>query len=69
MIAVRAHAIVLSALLGGTTLMPARAIDIQDFDLIQRGKYLADLGDCSGCHTLPGSGAGRVRSRVMIIAR
>jgi mono/diheme cytochrome c family protein len=52
----RAHAIVVSALLAVTTLMPARAIDIQDFDLIQRGKYLADLGDCGGCHTLAGSG-------------
>jgi mono/diheme cytochrome c family protein len=52
----RSNAIVAIALLGVTPLMPARAIDIQDFDLIQRGKYLADLGDCAGCHTLPGSG-------------
>jgi mono/diheme cytochrome c family protein len=25
--------------------------------LIQRGRYLADIGDCGACHTLPGSGA------------
>jgi mono/diheme cytochrome c family protein len=46
-----------TALLGVATLMPAQAIDIQDFDLIQRGRYLADLGDCGACHTLPGSDA------------
>jgi mono/diheme cytochrome c family protein len=50
------HAIIASALIGVATLLPARAIDIQDFDLIQRGKYLADMGDCGACHTLPGSG-------------
>jgi mono/diheme cytochrome c family protein len=50
-------AIIASALIGVATLLPARAIDIQDFDLIQRGKYLADIGDCGACHTLPGSGA------------
>jgi mono/diheme cytochrome c family protein len=50
------HAIIASALVGVATLLPARAIDIQDFDLIQRGRYLADMGDCGACHTLPGSG-------------
>ena len=50
------HAVTATALLGIATLMPAQAIDIQDFDLIQRGKYLADAGDCGACHTLPGSG-------------
>ena len=49
--------IIASALIGVATLLPARAIDIQDFDLIQHGKYLADIGDCGACHTLPGSGA------------
>ena len=49
--------IIASAFIGVATLLPARAIDIQDFDLIQRGKYLADIGDCGACHTLPGSGA------------
>jgi len=36
--------------------MPAQAIDMQDFDQIQRGRYLTDMGDCGACHTLPGSG-------------
>jgi mono/diheme cytochrome c family protein len=29
--------------------------DGQSFDQISRGRYLAALGDCSGCHTVPGS--------------
>lgn len=28
--------------------------DRQSFDQISRGRYLANLGDCSGCHTVPG---------------
>jgi mono/diheme cytochrome c family protein len=38
---------------------PARAagaIDKQDFSQIERGRYLAIVGDCAACHTLPGSG-------------
>ena len=31
-------------------------IDKQDFIQIQRGRYLATVGDCAACHTLPGSG-------------
>ena len=50
------QAIIAGALMGVATVFPARAIDIQDFDLIQRGKYLADIGDCVACHSLPGSG-------------
>ena len=50
------HAVTATALLGIATLMPAHAINIQDFDLIQRGRYLADAGDCGACHTLPDSG-------------
>jgi mono/diheme cytochrome c family protein len=34
----------------------AGAIDNQDFDQVQRGHYLAVVGDCAACHTLPGSG-------------
>ena len=35
---------------------PARAQknDKQDFELIQRGRYLATVGDCTACHTVPG---------------
>jgi mono/diheme cytochrome c family protein len=28
--------------------------DTQSFDRIERGRYLAVLGDCAGCHTAPG---------------
>jgi mono/diheme cytochrome c family protein len=45
-----------TALLGVATVMSAQAIDRQDFDLIQRGRYLTDIGDCGACHTLPDSG-------------
>jgi mono/diheme cytochrome c family protein len=34
----------------------AAGIDTQDFRLIERGRYLAIVGDCAACHTLPGSG-------------
>jgi mono/diheme cytochrome c family protein len=50
------QAVTATALLGVATLMPAQAIDMQDFDLIQHGRYLTDAGDCGACHTLPGSG-------------
>jgi mono/diheme cytochrome c family protein len=32
----------------------ASAQDFQSFDTIERGRYLAVLGDCAGCHTAPG---------------
>ncbi len=34
----------------------AAGIDGQDFNQIERGHYLAIVGDCAACHTLPGSG-------------
>jgi mono/diheme cytochrome c family protein len=34
----------------------AVGIDKQDFGQIARGHYLAIVGDCAACHTLPGSG-------------
>jgi mono/diheme cytochrome c family protein len=34
----------------------AAGIDKQDFDQIEHGHYLAIVGDCAACHTLPGSG-------------
>ncbi len=49
--------VVLLASLGAT--VPAIAGgDPQDFSRIERGHYLAILGDCAACHTLPGSGKG-----------
>jgi mono/diheme cytochrome c family protein len=35
----------------------AAGIDTQDFKQIERGRYLAIVGDCGACHTLPDSGA------------
>jgi mono/diheme cytochrome c family protein len=32
----------------------AQRNDAQDFTLIQRGRYLATVGDCTACHTAPG---------------
>src|ERR1700729_2642876 len=32
----------------------ALAQDTQSFDRIERGRYLAVLGDCAACHTRPG---------------
>jgi mono/diheme cytochrome c family protein len=32
----------------------ASAQDLQRFDLIERGRYQAVLGDCAACHTAPG---------------
>src|SRR5690348_12894021 len=39
-------------------LLPAAAatIDKQDFDQVERGRYLAVASDCAACHTVPGSG-------------
>jgi len=34
----------------------AQGIDKQKFEQIEKGRYLATVGDCAACHTLPGSG-------------
>jgi mono/diheme cytochrome c family protein len=34
----------------------AAGIDKQDYDQLERGRYLTIVGDCAACHTLPGSG-------------
>lgn len=48
---------VLFALLLGSSLPAAAAIvDKQDFNQVERGHYLATVGDCAACQTLPGSG-------------
>jgi mono/diheme cytochrome c family protein len=43
-------ALVLSICLTGA----ARAEGTQSFDRVERGRYMAILGDCAGCHTRPG---------------
>jgi mono/diheme cytochrome c family protein len=46
---------VLSAAVGLAALTSAAsAQDLQNFDAIERGRYLAVLGDCAACHTVPG---------------
>jgi len=47
--------------MGGLGLLAAGAlagsgVDPQDFRQVERGRYLAIVGDCAACHTLPGSG-------------
>ena len=32
----------------------ARAVDLQSYDLVERGRYLATAADCAACHTKPG---------------
>jgi mono/diheme cytochrome c family protein len=34
----------------------AGGVDTQSFNQVERGHYLAIVGDCAACHTLPGSG-------------
>jgi len=31
-----------------------RAVDLQSYDLVERGRYLATAADCAACHTKPG---------------
>jgi mono/diheme cytochrome c family protein len=40
------------------TVLPASAgeSDPQDFTQVEKGRYLAVAGDCTSCHTVPGSG-------------
>jgi len=32
----------------------ARAVDLQSFNVVERGKYLTTAADCAACHTKPG---------------
>jgi mono/diheme cytochrome c family protein len=43
-----------AALAAGAAAEPG--INAQDFPQVERGRYLAIVGDCAGCHTNPGSG-------------
>ncbi len=44
----------LLSLLGACTTEAEAAADRQAFDAVARGRYLAILGDCAACHTVPG---------------
>jgi mono/diheme cytochrome c family protein len=48
--AVRAAALVAALL----TASAAGAVDLQSFETVQRGRYLASAADCEGCHTKTG---------------
>jgi mono/diheme cytochrome c family protein len=50
---VSAVGLLITATAGGAF---ADTIDKQEFAQIQHGRYLAIVGDCASCHTLPGSG-------------
>jgi mono/diheme cytochrome c family protein len=50
------HALLIGAVLIWPVVAQAAGIDAQKFDQIEKGRYLAILGDCAACHTLPGSG-------------
>jgi len=43
-----------AALAAPQAVLPA-GIDPQDFNQVERGRYLTIAGDCAACHTLPGS--------------
>jgi mono/diheme cytochrome c family protein len=43
----------------------AAGIDDQNFSQIERGRYLAIVGDCGACHTLPGSGHDLAGGRIL----
>src|SRR5581483_11113356 len=43
------------ALAASATPAGAAGIDKQSFGQVERGHYLAIVGDCAACHTLPGS--------------
>jgi len=45
-----------AALAFGASATAAAGIDKQNFNQVERGHYLAIVGDCAACHTLPGSG-------------
>src|SRR4029077_5547136 len=45
---------VLAITLGSALAGSAAAQSRQDFSLIERGRYLAQTGDCVACHTAPG---------------
>ncbi len=49
-------ALVLCAMLGLSGAASAAGIDKQDFNQIEKGRYLTVVADCAACHTLPGSG-------------
>jgi mono/diheme cytochrome c family protein len=54
--ALMSYALLTGAALTWPAVTLAAGIDKQNFDQIEKGRYLAIVGDCAACHTLPGSG-------------
>jgi mono/diheme cytochrome c family protein len=59
----RVGAAIAAAFLASSLIVTSRAqdkvgtgLDSQNFGQIERGRYLAIAGDCTSCHTVPGSG-------------
>jgi mono/diheme cytochrome c family protein len=52
----RGAALSAAAMLLGSCLTQVGHADPQAFALIEKGRYLAVLSDCTSCHTVPGSG-------------
>ena len=52
----RVRCLLTLALAAGMTgaIMARSAEDNQAFEQTERGRYLAVVGDCIGCHTIPG---------------
>ncbi len=48
-----------------TVTICSAGIDDQNFNQISRGHYLTIVGDCAGCHTLPGSGHDLAGGRIL----
>jgi mono/diheme cytochrome c family protein len=57
--------LLLYAALGPATAAYAAGIDNQSFDQVERGRYLSIVGNCAGCHTLPGSGHKLAGGRIL----
>jgi mono/diheme cytochrome c family protein len=55
MTAARHRSIQVAALVAASLLArSAVAVDLQSFEMVSRGHYLATVADCAGCHTKPG---------------
>ena len=53
------------AILAAADLTRAGEVDPQDFTELDKGRYLAVVGDCASCHTVPGSAAAYAGGRAI----
>src|SRR5580704_6778177 len=45
-----------AAILAGAVVVHGGQVDPQDFAQVEKGRYLAVVGDCASCHTVAGTG-------------